>query len=191
MKGFSMFRTLTQTHHWAWTQRVALIALFVGLTALSAQLKFYLNSPVPYTLQVFVVLLSGMLLGARDGAITQIAYTLLIAFGAPIAANASGGLSYLTGATAGYILGFIPAAFVAGYLVEHGAARLWQRLIAGLVGVVIIYLCGLTVLKFVLSVSWSQAWAFSVAPFIVFDIVKAIAAAGFTESGRRLIQRYF
>ncbi len=186
-----MFRTLTQTRNLAWVQRAALIALFVGLTALSAQFKFYLNSPAPYTLQVFIVLLSGMILGARDGAITQIAYTALIAFGAPIAADASGGMSVLTGATAGYIIGFIPAAFVAGYLVEHGATRIWQRFIAGLVGVAIVYAFGLPVLKVTLNVDWSQAWAWSVAPFIAFDIVKAIAAAGFTETGRALIKRYF
>lgn len=185
-----MLRHMTVTRDWTWVHRAALIGLFVALTALSAQFRFYLNSPAPYTLQVMVVLLSGMILGARDGAFAQIAYIALIGAGAPIASGAVGGMSVLTGVTAGYIIGFIPAAWVAGYLVEHGATRAWQRFLAGLVGVSIIYACGLPVMKLVLGVDWATAWTLSVAPFIAFDVVKAIIAAGFTETGRALIMRY-
>jgi biotin transport system substrate-specific component len=180
-----MIRTLTRDT--ALINRIALIGLFVALTAISAQVKFYLNSPVPYTLQVLVVLLAGMVLGARDGALSQIAFIGLIALGAPIAANGSAALS---GATAGFLFGFIPAAYVTGYLAER-VQHNGGRLLAGLAGVAVIYTFGLVMLKLTLNVSWGQAWAWSVAPFIAIDLVKALIAAGMMESGRALIKRYF
>jgi biotin transport system substrate-specific component len=180
-----MIRTLTRDT--SLINRIALISLFVALTAISAQIKFYLNSPVPYTLQVLVVLLAGMVLGARDGALSQIAFIGLIWAGVPLAANGS---AALTGATAGYLIGFIPAAYVTGYLVERGADHPWGRLVASLIGVVVIYTFGLTTLKLMLNVSWGQAWGWSVAPFIAIDILKAIIAAGLVDSGRMLIKRF-
>lgn len=177
----------TRTRDTAWLNRIALISLFVALTAISAQIKFYLNSPVPYTLQVLVVLLSGMVLGGRDGALSQIAFIGLIALGVPLAANGS---AALTGATAGFLIGFIPAAYVTGYLAER-VHHNGGRLLAGLAGVAVIYTFGLVVLKLTLNVDWSQAWAWGVAPFIAIDILKALIAAGLMDSGRALIKRYF
>ncbi|MFW5708640.1 MAG: biotin transporter BioY [Chloroflexota bacterium] len=186
-----MFRTLPQTRQFSLAQRLVVIGLFTLLTAIAAQFKFYLDNPhVPYTLQVLVVLLAGMVLGARDGALSQIFYIGLLVLNVPVAAGGVG-VSALTGATAGYIVGFIPAAWVTGFMVEHGANRTWQRLAASLVGVAIIYACGLPVLKLTLGVDWATAWALSVAPFIVIDVVKAIVAAGLTEGGRAALLRYF
>lgn len=178
----------TQTRDTSLINRIALIGLFVALTAISAQIKFYLNSPVPYTLQVLVVLMAGMILGARDGALSQIAFIGLIWAGVPLAANGSAALS---GATAGYLIGFIPGAWVTGYLVERFAKNNWGRLLAGLAGVAVIYAFGLTTLKLMLNVSWSQAWAWSVAPFIMIDILKALVAAGLMDGGRAIVRRYF
>jgi biotin transport system substrate-specific component len=183
-----MLRTLNRTRDLSLTQRLMLISVFVGLTALSAQFEF--GGPVPYTLQVLVVLLSGMVLGARDGALTQIAYAGLIWFNLPIAAGGAGAAA-LTGATAGYLIAFIPAAWVTGFLVEHGADRVWQRLLAGLVGVAMIYALGFVVFKAVSGLGWAESWSLSVQPFIAFDFVKALVAAGLAESGRTLIQQYF
>lgn len=178
-----MLRTFTLTRSYGWTQRAALIALFVGLTIVSAQLKFYFGSPVPVTLQVLVVLLAGLTLGARDGALSQVVYVGLVALNLPVDTNLAGAAA-LTGATAGYLVGFIPAAFVTGWLAEHGANRVWQRWLAGIVGVAVIYALGVTVLRAVTGMTWGEAFAAGVAPFVVIDLIKAVIAAGLSETAR-------
>lgn len=168
--------------------RIAGIAIFVVVIALAAQVEIWFGGPVPFTLQVLAVLLAGMVLGARDGAAATLTYVVLIRLGFPIAAGGAG-VAALTGVTAGYLLGFTPAAFVAGWLVENGANRVWQRWLAGLVGVAIIYAFGVPVLKLITAGTWAQAWEWGVTPFLGLDAIKALLAAGMVETARALLLR--
>lgn len=184
-----MFRALP--NEYSQSQRLFVVLFFTALTAFAAQVKFYVgDNPVPYTMQVFAVLLAGMTLGARDGMLSQIFYIGLIFFNVPVAAGGMGSAA-LTGATAGYLVGFIPAAGIAGLVVEMGANRMWQRMLASVVGIVVIYGIGLPVLKLTLNASWEQAWAWSVAPFIAFDLLKAIIVSAMNEGSRAVILRMF
>ena len=183
-----MLRILPQTRDYSQLYRLALIIFFSLFTALAAQIEIFIGGPVPFTLQVLAVLLAGMVLGARDGALSQVAYVLFIRFNLPFAAGGAG-MAALTGTTAGYLVGFIPAAFVAGYLVERGAGRVWQRWLAGFAGICVIYAFGLPVLKAITGADWSQTWAWGAMPFLGLDLVKALVAAVFTESGRSLLLR--
>lgn len=186
-----MFRTLPDVREHTLTQRLLAVVFFTALTAFAAQVKFYVgDNPVPYTMQVFAVLMAGMTLGARDGMLSQILYIGLIFFNVPIAAGGMGAAA-LSGATAGYLIGFIPAAGVAGLVVEMGANRMWQRMLASVVGIIIIYAIGLPVLKLTLNVPWEKAWEWSVAPFIAFDLLKAVVASATNESSRAFILRMF
>lgn len=188
-----MLRTLklkrTESNQW----RLVGITAFVILIAISAQVEIWVGSPVPFTLQVLTVLLAGMVLGARDGAISTIIYLGLIAANIPVAAGGAGSAA-LQGASAGYLIGFVPAAFVSGWLVEHGADKVWQRWIAGVIGVLIIYAYGTPTLKIYFDLTgdgatWQQAWAWGVAPFIGFDLLKALIAATLVEGSRSLLMR--
>lgn len=181
-----MLRTLDRTRTDSQVLRLAGIAFFTVLIALGAQIEIWFGGPVPFTLQVLVVLLAGMVLGARDGAASVLAYLGLIALDLPVAAGGAGAGAF-SGATAGYLIGFVPAAFVAGWLVEHGAGRVWQRWLAGMVGVAVIYLFGIPVLKSVLAVDWSTAWQYGGYPFLGLDAVKALIAAGLVETTRALL----
>lgn len=182
-----MFRTieLTRTNNQA--LRLAGIAIFTILTILSAKMSIEMQ-PVPFTLQTLVVLLAGMVLGARDGAASQLAYLFMIALGAPVDARGLGAAAFF-GPTGGYLVGFVASAFVAGYLVERAGARFWQRWLAGVAGIAVIYLFGATVLKVYTGMAWDAAWNNGVAPFIVFDLIKAVLAAGLVETGRTLLLR--
>jgi biotin transport system substrate-specific component len=163
---------------------VVLFALFV---ALSARITLYLPfTPVPITLQVLAVLLAGLVLGPRAGAASQIAYLAAIAAGLPLDSRALG-LAALTGPTAGYLIGFVPAAFVTGWLAERLSSTWTGRFLAALGGVAVIYLAGVAWLSAGVG-SLSTAWMRGVAPFIVFDLVKALVAAAVTESGRLLFK---
>lgn len=182
-----MLRTiqLTRTDNQVW--RLAGIVVFTLLTVASAKLSIEIGA-VPFTMQVLVVLLSGMILGSRDGAASQIAYIGLIAIGLPVDARGLGTAAFF-GPTGGYLFGFAIAAFVAGWLVEHGAEKVWQRWIAGIVGIAIIYAIGVPVLKIVLGMDWISAWNAGAAPFIIADLAKALIAASLVETGRALLLR--
>jgi len=171
--------------------RVATIVLFAALTALTARITIPLPfTPVPITLQVMIVLLAGLTLGAKDGALSQIAYVISIAFGLPVDANGLGTAAFAS-PTAGYLIGFIAGAFVAGYLAERGLNRNRAlRLVAGLAGVSVIYFIGTAWLTHLfLNGDWAKGWALGVAPFIVIDIVKALIASATAEGARAWLNR--
>jgi biotin transport system substrate-specific component len=132
--------------------------------------------------------LSGLVLGARGGAAAQLTYLGLLAVGLPFDANGLGAASFF-GPTAGYLIGFAPAAFVTGWLAERlPCRRWWTGFLAAVVGMVTIYLVGASWLAVFLG-SWHKAWLGGVVPFILPDLAKAVVAAGVAGSGRLLLRR--
>ncbi|NLX36504.1 MAG: biotin transporter BioY, partial [Chloroflexi bacterium] len=112
-------RALHRADYRPWV-RVLSIALFAGATAVSARINVLTPlSPVPLTLQVLVVLLSGLLLGPRDGLLAQLAYLQAVLLGAPATASGLIGPAAFVGPSAGYLLAFPAAAFVAGWLAQR------------------------------------------------------------------------
>ena len=169
-------------------RRVLGIMVFTALTALTARITIHLPfTPVPITLQTLAVILSGLVLGAKAGGVAQLLYLGLIMMGLPVDANALG-LAALLSPTAGYLLGFMPAAFITGYLAERFALTSWRgNFMAAITGMMIIYCFGFSWLAVWLQSS-QQAWLLGVVPFIVVDIVKALIAAGVAESGKLLFK---
>lgn len=159
---------------------IALIAGFALLTALCAQIRIPLGfTPVPITGQTFAVLLSGAVLGSRMGAASQLLYVLMGAAGAPFYAGGNGGWEYATGATMGYLLGFIAAAYAVGYLAEHHQDRRFATSIgAFLTGNLVIYALGVPWLMYSLSWDLVEGVAKGLAPFIIGDTIKIMLAAG-------------
>jgi biotin transport system substrate-specific component len=182
-----MLRTIERTRDISFIQRLAGIALFTLLTVITAKLTLEIG-PVPVTLQLFAVLLSGMVLGARDGMLSQLSYVALIAVGFPFDARGLG-TAALLGPTAGYLVGFIFAAGIAGLLVEKGANRVWQRWLAGVAGITVLYVFGLLMLKNFTGMDWDAAWQAGVVPFLGIDLIKALVAAAITESSRTALMR--
>ena len=165
----------TQTSTWA---RVLAVLILTVATAVSARISVLLPfSPVPLTLQVLVVILSGYLLGAWGGLIAQGLYLQAILLGAPITAAGIGGPAAFVAPTAGYLIAFPAAAFVAGWLSRRGSrfAALW-RLAGGLAAMVIIYSGGAAWLSGYVG-GLPQAWALGVAPFAGADALKVVIAS--------------
>ncbi len=123
------------------TKDLAQIALFAALTAVGAFLKI----PVPYvpfTLQVFFVALSGVLLGAKKGALSQLVYVFTGLIGIPIFTE-GGGISYVLKPTFGYLIGFIIGAYVIGYLTERLKKKnIWSIFLCILAGLAVLYFIG-------------------------------------------------
>lgn len=162
---------------------VTFVVAFALLTALAAQVRITLPfTPVPITGQTFAVLLAGGVLGSRAGAASQALYWLGgLVF--PFYAGAESGWTVATGATGGYLAGFIVAAWVVGYLAERGQDRTVAAAIpAFLAGTVIIYLFGVPWLAHSVGVSWQEAVELGAVPFIIGDLAK-VALAGLLLPG--------
>ncbi len=150
---------------------------FTTITAVCAQTAIVIpGTPVPVTLQVFAVLLSGMVLGSRLGAVAQVQYLLAGAIGLPVFAG-GGGLLHLFGprGTGGYLLAFPIAAWLAGSLKGRLPFPL-ACAIGGLAGVAVIHLFGVLWYGLLMGVNPAQMlWQGSL-PFVGGDIAKLCAA---------------
>lgn len=169
------------------------IATAVGITAISAQIVIPLGfTPVPITGTTFGVLLTAAALGPARGAIAQSLYLLLGAMGLPFFAEASSGWDVVFGATGGYIIGFIVAAAVVGWLARRGFDRSVPRTAAMFaIGTLVIYACGAPWLAVVADLSVAEALRLGVYPFLIGAVIKSFAAgvalpsAWWLLSGRR------
>lgn len=161
------------------------LAAGVALLALLAQLRIEIG-PVPITGQTFGVLLLGAAYGALRGGATLGLYLALGGAGLPIF---QGGTSGLSGATAGYLIGFWMAAVLVGYLAQRG----WDRRVAScalamLLGNALIYLPGLLWLRS-FAPDWSTTLQWGLWPFIPGDLVKLVLAALLLPGAWRLLGR--
>jgi biotin transport system substrate-specific component len=148
--------------------------LIAGLAQIEIPLPF---TPVPITGQTFGVLLIGAALGSKRGAAALILYLIEGGLGLPFFAGGGRGLGILSGATAGYLAGFVVAAYVVGLLAERGLERsVRTSIIPFLIGTVIIYLFGVAWLGIFLK-SFSQAIEFGLLPFLIGDALKLILAS--------------
>jgi len=160
-------------------RNVMLAVVGTLLLTLSAKVSipFY---PVPMTMQTLVVLALGMACGWKLGAATIVLYLAEGAVGLPVFSGTPDkgiGLVYMVGGTGGYLLGFILAAALTGYLAEHG----WDRNIvttalAMLLGNLLIYVPGLLWLGSLYG--WDKPildWGLT--PFLFGDLVKLVIAA--------------
>ena len=165
---------------------VLLVVSFALLTAAAAQIEIQLGfTPVPLTGQTFAVLLSGAVLGMRRGALSQLVYWMAGLTGLPFYSGGAGGWKSGTGATLGYLVGFIVAAGAIGYLAEKKQDRNFATsLPAMLLGSTLIYSCGAAWLTTYLNIGFAtgetNAIALGVAPFLVGDVIKALLAAACT-----------
>ena len=168
------------------------VALILGgslLIALSAQLQFILPfSPVPITGQTFAVLLLGVLYGSKRGLATVVTYFALGVMGLPVFAGGAFGVARLVGPTAGYLVGFLAAAFVVGLLSERGWDRKpWTTAASMIIGNGIIYMVG--VLWLSRFVGWQAVLSTGFLPFLAGDALKIALATILLPAGWKLVGR--
>jgi len=121
-----------------------LCALFTALIVIGAQISIPLPLDMRLTLQMPVVLLSGIVLGSKKAAVSTAAYLVAGLMGLPVFANFSGGLAYAARPTFGFIVAFVPAAFVIGLICEKAGKTTSVVCFAAVItGFVIIYTIGL------------------------------------------------
>ncbi|MEZ5317850.1 MAG: biotin transporter BioY [Vicinamibacterales bacterium] len=178
----------------AGAMRAAAVLLAAALTALAAQFTVTLPfTAVPFTLQPTVVLLTALALGPRLGAAAQVTYLLAGLAGLPVWANSpllAPGAARLLGPTAGYLWAYPAAAYLTGWL----AARGWDRryatsVLAMTVGLLVIFLSGVSWLTVVIGQAPAAALAAGFVPFFFLDLAKVGLAGMILPQAWRLLGR--
>lgn len=176
--------------------RTAVLVLAAALlTAAAAQYHLTLPfTPVPITGQTFAVMLTGAALGWRKGAAGQALYVVLGLF-LPFYSEHKHGWKVLSGATGGYLIGFIFAAALIGFLAERRQDRnLATSIPAMLAGSAVIYLFGVLWLAHKLNVPVSNGTAkdglaYGFTPFVVGDLAKLAVAGVLTPAAWKLTKK--
>ena len=157
-------------------RNVVLAVVGSGLVAAAAHVSVVML-PVPITLQTLAVLAIGAAYGSRLGAATLALYAAEGAVGLPVFSPTPDGYPGITGPTGGYIIGFILAAALIGWLVERGWDRSIPKMIAAaLLGAAVLYIPGLVWLQGFVG-GFGKAIEYGLAPFWLWDTVKALVVA--------------
>ena len=158
------------------------VALVIGGTAflaLMAQIAVPVpGSPVPVTGQTLGALLLGSAYGASLGFTTFASYLLVGFLGAPVFASGAHGLSRITGATGGYLVGMLLASLLTGYL----AGRKWDQKILTVIptmilGDLVIFGAGLYWLHHSIHATWATTFKLGLTPFILGEVIKIAIAS--------------
>lgn len=167
-----------------------LAAFFAGLTAVGGILSIPVP-PMPFTMQSFFVLMSGLFLGPKFGPLSQVIYIMMGLAGAPILAGGAGGIHHIFAPSFGFLIAYIPVSWVAGMLGsfikpdQDGPAALYVKyLLVCLAATVVLYAIGLPAFYFNMyyvmgtPLSLTRVFQLSLIPFIIPDFIKAAVAAG-------------
>ena len=166
---------------WATKSRIRNVVLVLGLTgftALAAQVAIPLPfTPVPLTLQTFAVLAGAAALGAERAVLARVLYIALAVAGAPVLAGGASGREVVVGATGGYLIGFVLASYVVGRISSKGAStKSATTALAFVLGSLVIYTLGAPWLAYTTDNTITWAIINGVVPFLVGDLIKAVAA---------------
>jgi biotin transport system substrate-specific component len=170
---------------------LALVTLGAALVALGAQISIALPfTPVPITAQTFAVVLVGGSLGVVRGAASLSLYVLLGLVGVPVYSDGGSGWDVISGATGGYLIGFVAAAALAGALAERRLdRRLSSSIAAMLTANVVVYLVGVPWLAAAADYGLEEALEKGLYPFVVGDLVKLYLAGALLPAAWKFVER--
>jgi len=163
-------------------------SLLASLIAAGAYLTIPIG-PVPIVLQNLFVFLSGLLLGPRWGLASVGVYLLAGALGLPVFAGGVGGIGRFVGPTGGYLVGFIPAVYIIGWITEKLKPRVVFDVVAMILGSMVIYFFGIAWLKALTGMTLEKTLIIGMVPFIPGDILKIAAAVPIAKALRPIINR--
>lgn len=163
-------------------------SLFAALTAVGAYLAIPIG-PVPIVLQNMFVFLAGLLLGPRWGSASVALYLLAGICGLPVFAGGTGGIGRFAGPTGGFLVGYLPAVALVGWVARRRKGGVGRDVAAMALGAAALYACGVPWLAAVTGLPFAKALAVGVLPFLPGDAVKIVAAALIARSVRPLMQQ--
>ena len=132
--------------------------------------------PIPISLATFAVYIAGAVLGWKKGSLAVIIYILLGCIGLPVFSNFEGGFQKIAGVTGGYIIGYIPCAFIIG-LITYRWNKILSYPVSMVLGTAACYIVGTAWFMFQTNTSLAAALLVCVVPFLIGDAIKIAAAS--------------
>jgi len=163
-------------------------SLMAALTAAGAFLAIPIG-PVPIVLQNLFIFLAGLLLGPVWGTASVGVYLLAGILGLPVFAGGVGGIGKFAGPTGGYLLGFLPAVCVIGFISNVSKTNMVRDLLGMICGSLIIYACGLSWLRILTGMTLGKTLAVGMYPFLPGDALKMAAAVPIAKALRPIINK--
>ncbi|MCX7614262.1 MAG: biotin transporter BioY [Clostridiales bacterium] len=156
------------------TKDLVFTALFAAITAICSQISIPLPfSPVPITLSLVAVFLTGGILNKRQALFAQLTYILLGSFGVPVFSGFRGGMGVLVGPTGGYLAAYPLMAFLIAYIIEkYQRNSLFGSALGMSSALMVCYLFGSAWLAYSTKMGWYKAFLAGVAPFVLLDLIK-------------------
>ena len=182
-------------------KNMVLGALMAALMAVGAYIAIPVG-PVPIVLQNMFVMMAGLLLGPWWGAASVGVYMLAGVLGMPVFSGGGAGLGQFMGPTGGYLIAYLPAVIVVGFVsglgknhhntIGDGAAgkAVVLDVLAMVLGSAIVYAIGVSRLKAMAGFSWDKAWAVGMLPFLLGDAIKIAANASLITGVRNMLRRF-
>lgn len=172
-------------------RRMVLCAMLAALTAVCSQIAVPMPWGVPVNLALFAVYMAGALMGPVWGTVSQLVFVGLAAVGVPVLAGLAGGPAILFGKTGGYILGYLIAALVVGFLSRQWGFSFGKLCVAMLIGCAGCYVLGTLWFMVLTGTGLIQSLVWCVLPYLPGDAVKIVLAALLTLRLRKQMPGYW
>ena len=174
------------------SRSVAFCGLCVAIMAVSAWITVPLG-PVPFTLQIFAMVFAILVLPPKEAVASIAIYLFMGAVGLPVFSSMRGGIGVIAGPTGGFLWGYLLGVLlVVAFLklmdrsgVKRGA---YIDFVAAFIFLAVCYLTGWVQLAVVAQMGMAAAFAAAIAPFIIVDIIKIVAAVGVARAVRRAVR---
>lgn len=155
------------------TRMMTEVALMAAVLCILGPLALPVG-PVPISLATLGVLLAAYILGPLKGTASCLIYLALGAVGLPVFSGFQGGLAKIAGPTGGYLLGYIFLALIAGWFIHRFYDKVWLQLVGMCLGTAVLYAFGTLWLAHVAGLTFMEALAAGVLPFIAGDVIKMV-----------------
>ena len=168
-------------------------AVFAAMLCAAAPFAVYIG-PIPLTFGTLIIYMAGGVLGKKLAAVAVSVYILLGAFGLPVFSGFSSGFGRLIGPTGGYLIGYIPLAYLSGILLDgdgellHGA-QVRRGAVGMVLGTVVLYAFGTAWFMIYMSSSLVAALSACVLPFLPGDAAKIAVSALCAPVIRRRVKK--
>lgn len=175
------------------TSAITMIAMMTAIMAIFSQITIPLPfSPVPLTLQTAGVILAPILLGAKKGSFSILAYILLGVFGAPVFSAGKAGFAVLFGPTGGYLAGFLIGTLIAGYFWQSQIKKtLFKAYLTAVISILITLSSGVIWFSYIMGASLKMGLLLAVLPFLPLDILKILLFAPLAYKVRESLKIQF
>ena len=166
---------------------ITIIPLMTALICIFAPFSLPIG-PIPLSLSTFAVYLAAGILGKKKGTLAVLIYILMGAVGLPVFSGFSGGIQKLFGVTGGFIIGYLPCAYISGYFITKAEEKKWLYPIGITLGTITCYTIGTIWFMIQTNISLLSALSTCIFPFIPGDIIKIIASTSIIYPLRKALR---